>query len=51
MQYKADVQNPGDIWQLLTPELLDSLAAQIVDLTQDDLEALNNLEQTLPRSE
>ena len=49
MQYKADVQHPDSIWRLLTPEVHQRLASQIADLTEEEYEAVNRLEETLSR--
>jgi len=47
MKYKLDVQNFGYAVELLTPDILEKLAEQVHDLTEDDLAVLNSLKEKL----
>jgi len=47
MKYKLDVQNFGHAVELLTPEILEKLAEQVTDLTDEDRAVLNTLKEKL----
>lgn len=47
MNYKLDVQKCGYAVDLLTPEILEKLASQITELTDEDRVVLNTLKEKL----
>ena len=47
MKYKLDVDNCSCRVHLLTPELLEKLAEQVIDLTEEDIAVLNTLKEKL----
>ena len=47
MKKKLDIQNFGYAVELLTPEILEKLAEQIQDLTEEDWVVINDLKERL----